>query len=114
MSATATQRHKKDPRLGGSSSCPVFPRLSDDTKDLVRPRRLELPRCYPLAPQASASTNSATAALVRSAGWERSDGRETPTAEPRAGDSKSTAAGQGACDGAPGGGPASERPYSGA
>src|SRR6185295_4511255 len=29
---------------------------------LVRPRRLELPRCYPLAPQASASTNSATAA----------------------------------------------------
>ena len=35
---------------------------------LVRPRRLELPRCYPLAPQASASTNSATAAL-RPSSW---------------------------------------------
>jgi hypothetical protein len=30
--------------------------------NLVRPRGLEPPRCYPLAPQASASTNSATAA----------------------------------------------------
>lgn len=32
---------------------------------LVRPRRLELPRFYPLPPQGSASTNSATAASVR-------------------------------------------------
>ena len=29
---------------------------------MVRPRGLEPPRCYPLAPQASASTNSAMAA----------------------------------------------------
>src|SRR4026208_2549200 len=32
---------------------------------LVRPRGLEPPRCYPLAPQASASTNSATAAWMK-------------------------------------------------
>ena len=31
-------------------------------KTMVRPRGLEPPRCYPLAPQASASTNSAMAA----------------------------------------------------
>jgi hypothetical protein len=32
---------------------------------LVRSRGLEPPRCYPLAPQASASTNSATTAFVK-------------------------------------------------
>src|SRR6187399_940259 len=35
---------------------------------LVRPRRLELPRLAALAPQASASTNSAMAAPVRCGG----------------------------------------------
>ena len=32
------------------------------SRKMVRPRGLEPPRCYPLAPQASASTNSAMAA----------------------------------------------------
>src|SRR6187455_2842272 len=36
--------------------------------ELVRPRRLELPRLAALAPQASASTNSAMAAPVRCGG----------------------------------------------
>src|SRR6478735_6005407 len=37
----------------------------DRSGELVRPRRLELPRLAALAPQASASTNSAMAAPVR-------------------------------------------------
>ncbi len=40
---------------------PVFPAGSDD---LVRKKRLELSRVAPLAPKASASTNSATFAVT--------------------------------------------------
>ena len=43
-------------------------------KKLVRSRGLEPPRCYPLPPQGSASTNSATTAMLapdRRSGWRR-------------------------------------------
>jgi hypothetical protein len=46
---------------------------------LVRRGGLEPPRCYPLAPQASASANSAISAYVKRATfWLGSGGRQRP------------------------------------
>ena len=61
------ERHLYHPFVlrAGQMFCCLSPLLNPagGLGTLVRPRRIEPPRVAPLAPQASASTNSATAAL---------------------------------------------------